>query len=497
MANRRDFIKNLGLTGAVLTVPSVVLAADTYAESAKADIANITLKGRVLANGTGVAHVAVTDGFNIVYTDKGGNYQLLSNKTAQFVYISVPAGYEFPHNQGIAEFYKTIQKGKPVFTADFKLTKLKGDDRNHTFVVWADPQMISKKDTQILIEQSAPDLRNLVSTYPAGSLIHAIGCGDLVWDHFELYEDYKKAVSISGIPFFNVIGNHDMDLTARTDDYSAQTFKSHFGPTYYSYNRGNIHYVVLDDVFFIGTAKKYIGYLTETQLQWLEQDLAHVKPGSTVVVALHIPTNTGSMRRNKLKEEELGGTVSNREQLYKILAPYKVHIMSGHTHMNEKWEDGNVIEHVHGTVCGAWWTGPICSDGTPEGYAVYDVKGNDISWYYKSTGKPKDYQLKIYPKGYLKTSPDEVVANVWNWDKTWKVQWFEDGNAKGEMEQRVDFDPWSVELYEGPQLPKKHKFVDPTLTDHLFFAKPSAGAKAIKVVATDRFGKQYSQEISL
>lgn len=497
MSNRRDFIKGLGITGAMLSIPAVINAEPAVAASEKIDIANITLKGRVLSNGQGVANVAVTDGINVVLTDKGGNYQLLSNKTAQFIYISLPAGYAFPHEKSIARFFKQIDNKQSVFKADFDLTRLEKDDANHAFVVWADPQIISKKDAAIMLETSAPDLRDLVASYPAGTLMHGIGCGDLVWDHFELYEDYKQAIGMSGIPFFNLIGNHDMDLDARTDDYSAQTFKKNFGPTYYSFNRGQVHYVVLDDVFFIGTAKRYIGYLTETQLQWLEQDLSHVKPGTTVVVSLHIPTNTGVKRRLNNKEDELGGVVSNREQLYKILAPYKVHIMSGHTHMNEKWEDRNMIEHVHGTVCGAWWTGPICSDGAPAGYSVYEVKGGEISWYYKSTGKPKDYQLKIYKKGYLQTAPDEVVVNVWNWDSKWTVQWYEDGVLKGNMEQRVDYDPWTIELYKGDQLPKKHKWVDPTLTDHLFFAKPSAGAKKITVTATDRFGKKYSQDMDL
>ncbi|AMR31252.1 metallophosphoesterase [Mucilaginibacter sp. PAMC 26640] len=498
MSNRRDFIKALGLTGAVLTVPAgVTVANPALAIPDTVDITNLTLKGRVLSNGAGVANVAVTDGVNITLTDKRGNYQLMSNKTARFVYISIPAGYAIPHDKHIAQFYKTIDVKSNAFTANFQLDRLEKEDNDHVFVVWADPQIISKKDGEALVKRTAPDLRDLVANYPAGTSVHAIGCGDLVWDHFELFDDYREAVNITGIPFFNVIGNHDMDLDARTDDYSAKTFKDNFGPTYYSFNRSNIHYVMLDDVFFIGTAKRYIGYLTETQLQWLEQDLKHVKAGSTVVVSLHIPTNSGAMRRNKDKQDDLGGTVSNREQLYKILAPYKVHIMSGHTHMNEKWEDGNITEHVHGTVCGAWWTGPICSDGTPEGYAVYEVKGNEISWFYKSTGKPKDYQLKVYPKGYLATAPEEIVANVWNWDKAWKVQWLEDGVLKGDMDQRIDFDPWAVDLYAGPQLPKKHKWVDPTLTDHLFFAKPSTGVKIIKVIATDRFGKQYMQEITL
>ncbi|NCD72350.1 calcineurin-like phosphoesterase C-terminal domain-containing protein [Mucilaginibacter agri] len=498
MTNRRNFIKSLGLTSAaVIAAPAELLHAAPIINTEKQDLTNITLKGRVHHSGTGISNVAVTDGVNVTLTDKNGNYSLLSNKTAEFVYISVPAGYAFPHEKGITQFYKKVDHNGASFNADFRLEKLETDDRSHKFVVWADPQIISKKDAEILVTQAAPDLCDLVKAHPAGTLFHAIGCGDLVWDHFELISDFKNAVDISGIPFFNLIGNHDMDLDARTDDYSAKTFKANFGPTYYSYNRGNIHYVALDDVFFIGTVKKYIGYLTENQLQWLEQDLAQVKHGSTVVVSLHIPTFTGGQRRNKLAEEEIGGTVSNREQLYKILAPYKVHIMSGHTHMNENWERDNMMEHVHGTVCGAWWTGPICTDGTPEGYAVYEVKGDDITWYYKATRKPKEYQLKIYEKGRLKTSPNAVVANVWNWDSKWKVQWFEDGVLKGDMEQKVDFDPWSLELYEGPQMPKKHKFVEPTLTDHLFFATPSAGAKTIKVVAIDRFGSSYSDQISL
>ncbi|MFN3300678.1 MAG: calcineurin-like phosphoesterase C-terminal domain-containing protein, partial [Sediminibacterium sp.] len=43
----------------------------------------------------------------------------------------------------------------------------------------------------------------------------------------------------------------------------------------------------------------------------------------------------------------------------------------------------------------------------------------------------------------------------------------------------------------------KHKFVEPTLTEHLFFIKPSATAKSIKVKATDRFGKIFEEVIMI
>jgi len=465
-----------------LAIPPALL------EAQAAEKADRVLKGRIHDSGKGIAGVAVTDGFSVVRTDDAGNYQFTADAGAEFVYICVPAGYAFPHKRGIAEFYRSLEHGR--LENDFVLEKLDRDDRKHNFVVWADTQMISRKDVEQLMTQSVPDLQRLLRSYPKDTLWHGIGCGDLVWDHFELYDDYKEAVHLCGIPFYNLIGNHDMDLDARTDDQSDRTFKGHFGPTYYSFNRGEIHYVMLDNVFYIGVDKKYIGYLTEKQLQWLQRDLALVKPGSTVVVSLHIPTNTGAARRAQ-KEEEPGSVVSNRRQLYKLLEPYRVHFMSGHTHFNDNWEEGNMMEHNHGTVCGAWWTGPICGDGTPSGYGVYEVDGGEIQWHYKSTGMEREKQLRVYGRG----TSGEIVANVWNWDRKWKVEWLEDGVVKGVMEQRVGLDPWAVELYAGPELPKKHKFVEPFLTDHLFFARPSTGARKITVRATDRFGRVYEENV--
>lgn len=495
MINRRKFLRSFGLAGTMFGVaPAFASDIIEVKQSRSPKIGAIQVRGRVHHNGQGIVNVAVSDGFSVVVTDQQGNFQIETGDKSEFVFVSVPRGFVFPQDKGIARFYQPLAGGDKRY--DFNLEKLETDDSKHNFVVWADTQMISQEDVDQLKAQSVPDLISLVKSYPKGSLFHGIGCGDLVWDKFDLIPGYKEAIGATGVTFFNVIGNHDMDLDARTDDVSAKTFKQQFGPTYYSFNRGDIHYVVLDDVFFIGNAKKYIGYITEPQMAWLEKDLALVKPGTTVVVSLHIPTNTGASRRYK-KEEDFGGTVSNRKQLYKLLAPYKVHIMSGHTHFNDNWEEGNMMEHNHGTVCGAWWTGPICGDGTPMGYGVYEVNGSEVKWYYKSTGMPKENQLRIYPKGKYKDNPDEVAVNVWNWDKQWKVEWWEDGNAKGAMEARVGNDPWAVELYAGPQLPVKHKFVEPTLNDHMFFAKPSVGAKQIEVRATDRFGVVYKESVIL
>ncbi|WP_207423170.1 calcineurin-like phosphoesterase C-terminal domain-containing protein [Desertivirga brevis] len=497
MSNRRNFLKQVGLTGTLLAAPGTLLKSFANPFKGAVDLTNITLKGKVHSNGKGIEGVAVTDGINITTTGKNGSYELVSNNTAEFVYISIPSGYEIPNEKGIASFYSPIKRDSNIFTTDFALQKLKQDDTNHNFVVWADPQIKTKEDARLLKTQSAPDLRDLVKSYPAGTLFHGVGCGDLVWDEFDLFADYREAIHTANIPFFNVIGNHDLDMNARSDEGSADTFKKNFGPAYYSFNRGKIHYVVLDDVFFMGLEKHYMGYITEKQFQWLEQDLKFVKPGSTLVINLHIPTFTNQSKRDKKTEPEVGAVVMNRKRLYDMLKAYTVHFMSGHTHFNEVWIEGNLTEHNHGTVCGAWWSGPICGDGTPSGYGVYEVKGNELSWYYKATGQPKEHQIRIYAPGRHKDFPDEASINVWNYDKNWKLEWFADGKAMGRPEQRTAYDPWAYELYLGSAKPNIRKWVEPNLTDHIFFIKPASTVKTIKVVATDPFGKTYTETLNL
>jgi len=492
---RRNFLRNIGFAGGVFALPS------TMSEAKGATFENdneLVISGHVLCAGKGIEGVVVTDGVQVLKTNQNGAYRFSVKENADFVYISSPAGYAFDHSNFIANFYISVKGKRGILNHDFVLTKLNSNDLRHNFVVWADTQMISVSDCDQLKATTVPDFKKLIQQCPDNTLFHGIGCGDLVWDKLDFFKDYKEAIAMTGVPFYNVIGNHDLDLSSRTDDYSAETFKQQFGPTYFSYNRGAIHYVVLDDVFFLGAAKKYIGYISEQQLAWLEKDLQMVEHGTTIVLSLHIPTYTGAQTRNKDKDEDnLGGTVSNRKKLYSLLAPYKVHIMSGHTHFNESWEDGNIMEHNHGTVCGAWWTGPICKDGTPRGYGVYEVNGSDIKWFYKSTGMENNHQLRIYQKGYAKDFPNEIAINIWNWDVKWKVEWYENGVLMGMPQQRIAKDPWAVELYEGPNLPKKHKFVEPSLTEHLFFITPSVNAKTIKVKATDRFGNVYEEEVKI
>ncbi|RYY26737.1 MAG: metallophosphoesterase [Sphingobacteriaceae bacterium] len=421
----------------------------------------------------------VSDGYTIIKTDKSGLYKIKPDAKAEFVFISSPAGYAFPEENKLARFYQPLAAGSRF---DFNLIPLKKNDDQHSFILWADPQVKNKKDVAKMMAESVPDVQQVVKEMGADELVHGICVGDIVWDAHDLFADYNNAVAKMDIPFFQTLGNHDEDYRLGGDETSDHTFKAHYGPTYYSFNRGKAHYVVMDNVRYLGKEREYDGFIVEQQLNWLEKDLKPVPKDQLLIICLHIPVHSG---------------VKNNQDLYALLAPFKnVHIMSGHTHYQVNNITGNVYEHNHGTVCGAWWTGPICGDGTPSGYGVYHVEGSDLKWYYKATGFDKSHQIVLHTEEL--TNQKRITANVWNWDPNWKITYFVDGKAKGTMENQQGFDPLAVKLYLGDKLPQSGRFfVEPNKTDHLFIAHLTDQEKHIKVVATDRFGNQYEAEANV
>lgn len=278
-----------------------------------------------------------------------------------------------------------------------------------------------------------------------------------------------------GIPFFQCLGNHDMDYDHGGDETSDVTFQQFYGPTYYSFNRGKAHYVVMDNVRYLGKDRDYDGFFQQNQLDWLKKDLSFVPQDHLIILCVHIPVHSG---------------VKNNDELYAILGERNVHIMSGHTHYHVNAIRGSIYEHNHGTVCGAWWTGPICCDGTPCGYGVYKVKGNSLEWHYQSTGEAADHQVRLF----ITEADDgrkQLLANIWNYDPAWKTEYWIDGVNKGALENHETFDPMAYKTMLGPDLPKPRGFAEPRKTNHIFRGMLPDGAKQVKVIATDRFGKKF------
>lgn len=462
--NRRHFIQQSLLLSGALILPQYLLALP----------GSQNVRGRVSAAGRGLRSVVVSDGYNVLLTDKNGDYEFATHEEARFVFISIPAGYDFPQDQNLARHYRSLALDSSF---DFELVKLKHNDDKHQFIVWADPQVKNAEEVRQMMSTSVVDVQEYVRSQPSGTLIHGLGVGDLAWDELELSKDYSKAVELMGIPFFQALGNHDMDYRLGDDETSDRTFQKFFGPTWYSFNRGKAHYVVLDDVRYLGEDRDYDGHISEAQLAWLKKDLEYVGKNDLLVIAVHIPVHN---------------SVKNREELYSVLSGFSnVHIMSGHTHYNRNVIQNGVYEHNHGAVCGAWWTGPICEDGTPRGYGIYEVAGRDLKWHYKSTGFALENQISISLSTL--TRQKRLVANVWNWDPEWKVEYFMDGRPMGELKNEKAYDELAVKLYKGKDLPARRGFPEPKLNDHMFAAHFGPEVKEVKVVATDRFGRKFEK----
>jgi len=465
---RRRFIQNIALLSGGVAF-SKCSSTKSINDSEK------QVKGYVLSNGRGIKNVVVSDGYNVVVTDKKGKYEFKPHADAVAVFISTPSGYAFKNEKGIARHYNLLDDFTKIQNVNFSLSPLDVNDEEHQFIIWADPQTRNAADVEKMMNNSVPDVQKWVAAADPGALLHGITVGDIVWDDLKIFKDYDKAVEKMGIPFFQCLGNHDMDFNLGGDETSDNTFQQTYGPTYYSFNRGSVHYVVIDDVRYLGSDRNYDGHISQPQLDWLKKDLSYISKEKLIVLCTHIPVHLG---------------VKNKEELYAILQDRKVHIMSGHTHWHTNVIQGNIYEHNHGTVCGAWWTGPICGDGTPCGYGVYKVKGTELSWHYKSTGFSADHQFKIFVTDY-NAGQKQVKVNIWNYDPGWTTEYAVDGIKKGSLEQFEGFDPVAYATLLGKDLPNPRGFAEPKMTDHMFRAFIPVSAKEITVIATDRFGKKY------
>ncbi|MCX2574506.1 calcineurin-like phosphoesterase family protein [Pedobacter sandarakinus] len=466
--NRRSFIQKSGLLATTLFV-----SLKSYSALSLLAV-DRKISGKVTSKGKGIANVLVSDGFSVIPTDKNGNYSIELNELARFIWISTPSGYEFTTNSNLAKYYEKLDARNAL---NFELNPMRMSDTRHNFIIWADPQVKNKKDVAQMMATAVPDTKKIIKSM--GKIpVHGITVGDIVWDNHELFADYDLAVKEMGIPFFQCLGNHDMDYRMGGDDTSDRTFQEHYGPTYYSFNRGKAHYVVMDDVRYLGVERNYDGFISQAQLDWLAKDLSFVSKDALIIINLHIPVHN---------------SVKNNADLYALLKDFtKVHIMSGHTHYTRNVITNGIFEHNHGAVCGAWWTGPVCEDGTPRGYGVYAVDGTDLKWYYQPTGLDRKEQVHIYIDEL--TNQKRLIANVWNWDPMWKVEYFLDGKAMGEMENQKGYDPQTVSLYKGPTLPAGRTFPEPHSTEHLFVAHFAPNVNVVKVVATDRFGEKFEIE---
>lgn len=468
-----------------LTILSLLLASTLSAAAAP-------VTGSVKSGKKALAGVTVTDGYNCVVTDKNGAYTLDVNPDARYISVSTPAGYLPPVDSlNHPLFYIAVEPERTDYS--FNLLKNKKNDRHHAFMTQADIQVVAEEEL-VEYDRQVDDARNHFKTL--GNIdVFGIDCGDIVGDHPELYPSSLRHRAGLGFPVYHVMGNHDEQYYGRTHETSQARFEQHFGPSNYSFNRGNVHYVAIDNCFYIGRDYFYMGYVDERTFRWLEQDLANVPAGSSIVFFMHIPLkNEAGNQPFRYDGKSVSQETVNANHLIELLRPYNVHMITGHQHWNRNVEHhDSLYEHNTAAACGLWWQTTVCEDGTPRGYGVYDVNGDKFNWYYKSTGFDPSHQMRVYLPGTTPEAPQDVVANVWNADSQWKIEWLEDGKVMGEMTQFTARDPYTVSLI-ADRSKLKYSWTSASPNPHMFRATPVNPDARITVRATDRFGRVFEAE---
>ncbi len=460
---------------------AVMLAATLSAEAK-----NIT--GRVTSDGKGIAGVVVTDGTGFATTTADGTYTIDAADNADFVYIVTPSGYVATYASGTPAFYKPLNSKN----FDFELFRFGVPKGTYTLLGIGDTQPGSDHDYERLENEALPDIRRTAASYQDRNIpVAALVLGDLVWDNLETYSRFKSDMQTLGCPVYTLIGNHDHDQYVSDDHGSAEVYRRYFGPTYYAFNIGNDYFIVLDNIVYKGN-KNYDEAIDDQQLKWVEDYRKFIPKGSRVFVAMHCPAY---IYRDKKK-------LTGADRLMDLLADYKVSILSGHTHEQSNLQlRPNVIEHMVGAVCGAWWiwNSPYCKDGTPMGYQVFESTLSQLSWYYKSLGRDRNYQVEVIPTGTFPGHENDLCVKVWNYDDSWRIELIEDGKNRGAMKQFASTDPYySSYLDRGYATGKKKVggFRQPTVNGYAFFcARPSAKAKHVAVRVTDRFGRVYTADV--
>jgi len=444
-------------------------------------------------SGIPVKDVVVSDGYTCTVTNASGIYQMKKATGAGFVFYSTPAGYVVNTKSESVKMALFYAETGAVKRHDFTLKKLSTVETNFTLLCIGDPQVTSTAEIGRFETETMADMKAFTgsSTKPC----YALAMGDMAGDKPALFDQMKTVIGSANMPVFTTIGNHDKVATSNANDpRTSDTFNKVFGPVNYSFNRGEVHFVCLDNVVY-SNSSTYTGGFSQSQIDWLKQDLSYIPKNKMIVLFYHIPIRNPASTNNGI-------------QLLNTLVDYaEVHLMCGHTHYAENYQNTvplTTYEHIHAAACGAWWHSTINGDGAPNGYAVYDISGAKITnWYYKPTKLSKDFQIRLH-KGnvifggvygsFSFNQPEKtIVANVWNADSSWKIEAYEDGIKVANLTPLPTFlkDAWSLGYHIGILNRDPDNYS--TSCKHLYLHTVVNPNAALEIRATDEFGNVYRQ----
>ncbi|PKO95840.1 MAG: hypothetical protein CVU12_08415 [Bacteroidetes bacterium HGW-Bacteroidetes-7] len=255
---------------ALMMMPAVVMTAEA-------------IRGRVVdEKGIGIEGVVVSEGFNVAKSGRMGEFILERSPRAKFVYISTPSGYEH-----IGPFYfKLEQANKSQNHSNSKETHVHTSSGNGVHVEIIFPLRKTENESNLFIhmgdteESVYRDWMDILKENIANNdYAFVLFNGDICYEpglrlHAEHFTTQKLGVRV-----VYSVGNHDLVDGA----YGEELFEQLYGPVWYSFNVGGVHFVVTP----VLTGDRKPSYNADDLYNWMRKDLESIPEGTPVVMFNH------------------------------------------------------------------------------------------------------------------------------------------------------------------------------------------------------------------
>jgi len=150
------------------------------------------------------------------------------------------------------------------------------------------------------------------------------------------FDDVDQIVKATGKETFFVPGEHDV-LEDDGKQFLERYGKGAKGSGWYSFDKKGVHFLGLVNVMNLKAGG--LGTLGHEQLEWLEDDVKHLKSSTPIVVFAHIPLWT-------VYPDWGWGTEDGAQALSYLKKFGSVTVLNGHIHQTMQKVEGNVTFHT-------------------------------------------------------------------------------------------------------------------------------------------------------
>lgn len=284
------------------------------------------------------ANICVSDGKNCTKTDKNGFFSLPGWEKASMVYCNVLTK---KHD----DWYQPLTEENKEYI--FNLILADSEQEKHSFLHLSDTEIMNTT-----CEFFLPFVQEQAKKYNAAFLMHG---GDICGEDGMIRHRDEMSYDTVGIPIRYSIGNHDY----LDGPYGEKRYEELYGPIWYSFDIGKIHYVVMSIPKGSGFPS---GYTVKEQYTWLENDLKMISPEQKVIIFRH---DGCAENRNFVVELD--------EKVYDLPKMGLIAWIQGHAHTNFVFETNCVLH-----VCSSR---PDCGgiDNTAGSIRLCSVDGTDFT----------------------------------------------------------------------------------------------------------------------